>query len=61
MRATRPAMQQSCGAPAINPWATTRSATGSVSANSRNPETGNTWTGRGNEPAWIRGKPARPI
>ncbi|WP_370682228.1 H-NS family nucleoid-associated regulatory protein [Comamonas sp. GB3 AK4-5] len=30
-------------------------AVGSVPAKYRNPETGDTWTGRGKEPVWIRG------
>ena len=29
---------------------------GTVAAKFRNPETGDTWSGRGREPAWIKGK-----
>ena len=31
-------------------------ATGVVPAKYHNPETGDTWTGRGKEPVWIRGQ-----
>ncbi|MBD9530673.1 H-NS histone family protein [Comamonas sp. CMM01] len=30
--------------------------TSTVPAKYRNPETGDTWTGRGKEPVWIRGQ-----
>lgn len=33
-----------------------RKATGTVSPKYRDPETGKTWSGRGREPVWLRGK-----
>ncbi len=33
-----------------------RKTGGTVAAKFRNPETGDTWTGRGREPTWIKGK-----
>lgn len=35
---------------------TRRRAGGPVAPKFRNPETGDTWTGRGREPTWIKGK-----
>lgn len=34
---------------------------GKVAPKYRDPSTGNTWTGRGKEPAWIRGKDRAPF
>ena len=35
---------------------TRRRTSGTVAAKFRNPETGQTWSGRGREPTWIKGK-----